>query len=177
MNSSVSLGDHREIALQLLEQLEVLLKKKDDESSKTAKIVCDSIACHLKDGGANLSRCESCGFYKWGRQRKNDRWKDVIHDPHGCPKMKNTMNDDMFLMRETFGVSKTTAQSRSVESKIVAGNISTPNAGCKRNMLASGHVSFSASFPDMSILRREKVLDSAQNCVKNPAQNKDITKH
>lgn len=126
--TNISLGDHREIALKLLEELDVLLKKDDEESSKTAKTVCESIACHLKDGGANLSKCENCGLYKWGRQRKNDMWRDVIHDPNRCPKMRN-MSEGMFNIRESFGTLGTL-----------------------------GKKTQTRSFPDMSILRRDKEI-------------------
>ena len=86
MNGQISVGDHREIALQLLEEL-----NSENVSSQTAKIIRDSIACHLKKGGANLSECDKCGSYKWERQRKNDRWKHVIHDPYECPSLNTKL--------------------------------------------------------------------------------------
>lgn len=89
MNSEqISVGDHREIALQLLDELNSL-----DVNSRTARVIRNMIAGHLIDGGANITTCDKCGMYKWERRRKNDMWKNAIHDPYTCPSTHNLINN------------------------------------------------------------------------------------
>ena len=98
----------RQTALELLTELNKLLRDTDEDNCAVADVVRESIICHLKEGGAKLDKCHNCGCYKWKNNRNNNKWRNVCHDPHNCPSVNNSWRDlpETTLVKATLGFTK-----------------------------------------------------------------------
>ena len=90
--------------------------------------------------------------------------------------ISTNLNKSVNSQNKQVDVSTENINTMSVESRIVASNNSTFNAGYKRNMLASEHVSFVASFSsthNISLKEQENILNNASQMLDTYNNNYD----
>ena len=87
----------RDDAKVLMTELNSMLKtKKISMKSQSAKVIVKAITDLLSEGGAKISKCDSCELYRWISNHPNDFWEVACHNPGCCPKK----NLDLSILRQ-----------------------------------------------------------------------------